>query len=78
MFDRVGFFDPTFRYGEDTDWVFRAVYAGLVVARIDRPLIRRRIHGANLTYEAGPLREEVRQIVFRSVRERIAKRRRSS
>jgi glycosyltransferase involved in cell wall biosynthesis len=72
VFVRVGPFDPSFENGEDTEWVFRAVSAGMVIARTDRVLMRHRIHGANLTYQVAPSREAVRRIVLRSVRERLA------
>jgi glycosyltransferase involved in cell wall biosynthesis len=78
VFDRVGPFDPSYRIGDDTDWVFRAAAAGMVVARTDRALIRRRIHGANLTYQTATAREEVRRSVLRFARECIANHRRTS
>jgi glycosyltransferase involved in cell wall biosynthesis len=75
VFVRVGPFDPSFANGEDTDWVFRAVSAGMAIARTDRILMRRRIHGANLTYDTTRIRNAVRRIVLRSVRERLGARR---
>ena len=76
VFTRVGPFDPSCRIGEDTEWVFRAVSAGVAVARVDRVLIRRRIHGANLTYQEEAIHRMVRRIALRFARERIVERRR--
>lgn len=75
-FERVGAFDPTYRVGEDTDWMLRAGAAGVVVARVERVLIRRRLHGANLTYRTEELRTAVHRSVLRLARDRIAARRR--
>jgi GT2 family glycosyltransferase len=74
VFDRVGLFDPSYRVGEDTEWMFRAVAAGMVIAKLDRVLIRRRIHGANLTYRAEEMRSAIERTVLRFVRDRIAER----
>jgi GT2 family glycosyltransferase len=75
VFDRVGAFDPSFRVGEDTDWMLRARVAGLVVARVDRVLIRRRIHGANLIYRTEEMRAAIHRTVLRLARQRLVERR---
>ena len=74
VFDRVGPFDPSYRVGEDTEWMFRAVAAGMVIAKLDRVLIHRRIHGANLTYRAEEMRSAIERTVLGFVRDRIAER----
>jgi glycosyltransferase involved in cell wall biosynthesis len=76
VFDRVGLFDPSLRAGEDTEWLLRAGAAGAVIARLDRPVIRRRIHPASLTGRpgAGPA-AEARRIVLAFARARIRARR---
>ena len=75
IFDRVGAFDPSYRVGEDTEWMLRARAAGVVIARVDRVLIHRRIHGANLTYRTAELRAAIHRIVLRLARDRISARR---
>lgn len=75
VFDRVGAFDPSYRVGEDTDWMLRARAAGVVVGAVDRVLIRRRIHGANLTYRTEEMQAAIHRTVLRLTRDRIAKRR---
>jgi glycosyltransferase involved in cell wall biosynthesis len=77
VFERVGAFDPAFRVGEDTDWMLRARAAGVVVKRLDRVLIRRRLHGANLTYRTEEVQAAVHRVVLRLARERLARRRRA-
>jgi glycosyltransferase involved in cell wall biosynthesis len=75
VFDRVGAFDASYRVAEDMEWMFRAVAAGVVVAKVDRVLIRRRIHGANLTYRTKEMRAATHRIVLRLARDRISEHR---
>jgi glycosyltransferase involved in cell wall biosynthesis len=50
-FARVGPFEEDLRVGEDTDWLFRAFEAGLRPVFVDEPVIVRRYHGGNLSYD---------------------------
>lgn len=52
-FDAVGPFDPTFRISEDTDWLIRCRRAGVRIEVLPHVVLRRRIHGSNLTHRAG-------------------------
>lgn len=47
--DRVGPFDEVLRGGEVIDWLHRARAAGLRLELLGDVLLRRRVHGANLT-----------------------------
>ena len=71
--ETVGGFDPALRLAEDTDWLSRATAAGLGVATIGDVLVRRRLHGGNLTQDV-PL-EVVRRSLATVLRARIADRR---
>lgn len=51
VFEIVGGFDERKRLGEDQDWYLRAERAGIGKEIIPEPLVRRRIHGKNMTYE---------------------------
>jgi glycosyltransferase involved in cell wall biosynthesis len=53
-FDRVGRFDPARRLAEDTDWIVRALDLGMEMLVVPRPLLLRRIHGANLSCDRDP------------------------
>jgi glycosyltransferase involved in cell wall biosynthesis len=77
VFDKVGLFDPSYRVGSDTEWILRAQTTGAVLARLNRVLTHRRIHGTNLIYQYGERRNELKRAVIGLVRHRIAKRRRS-
>ena len=63
VFDRVGLFDTSFSVAEDTDWLLRARVSGVQYEFVDRILLRRRIHGANLMYRS----EDRRQALFRAL-----------
>ena len=67
VFDRVGGFDPSYAFaGEDTEWYLRAKSAGARIDLVDHLMLRRRIHGANLTYQV----EDLDRALFRLLRER--------
>ncbi len=67
VFDRVGGFDPSYAFaGEDTEWYLRATSAGVRIDLVDHLMLRRRIHGANLTYQV----EDLDRALFRLLRER--------
>ena len=48
-FDKVGLFDRTLRFGEDTDWYTRAQEKGARVERLDLVTLLVRRHGENMT-----------------------------
>lgn len=47
VFGLVGPFDETLRLSEDVDWLARAADAGVQAGRLDRTLLRYRIHAGN-------------------------------
>jgi glycosyltransferase involved in cell wall biosynthesis len=49
-FEQVGAFDESYRTGEDTEWLSRLVTRGGRLDRVAQVTVRRRMHGANLTY----------------------------
>lgn len=53
VFDRVGRFDETLRYGEDVDFLLRAREAGLRAKFVDAVTIRYRRHDGSLTRVPG-------------------------
>jgi glycosyltransferase involved in cell wall biosynthesis len=60
VFDRVGPFDPTLRFSEDTDWLLRFRDGGGLGATLPQVLSYRRLHRDNAT--AGSRREQVRAL----------------
>lgn len=53
IFDRVGGFDPAYRVGEDIEWFFRARDAGVPFGVLPEVLVRRRLHGTNVSGQPG-------------------------
>lgn len=47
--DRVGPFDTTTSFVTAVDWIARARATGLAIVMLDEVVLRRRVHGANLT-----------------------------
>ncbi|HAS82028.1 MAG TPA: glycosyl transferase family 2, partial [Verrucomicrobia bacterium] len=51
VFDKAGLFDPAQKEGADLDWSLRARDAGFAAVAIPDVLMRRRIHGGNLSHQ---------------------------
>jgi glycosyltransferase involved in cell wall biosynthesis len=67
----VGPFDETMRRGSDTDWLLRALEAGLRPVLMEQDVIVRRFHGGNLSYGY----EGYRKAMFGILRRRAARQR---
>jgi glycosyltransferase involved in cell wall biosynthesis len=52
-FDRFGLFDPALRYSPGAPWMVSAVARGAVLEALPDVLMRRRLHGANLSKTAS-------------------------
>ncbi len=50
-FDKVGLFNKTLLFGEDTDWYNRANERGVAMRRVDAVTLHVRRHGGNMTHE---------------------------
>lgn len=67
-FERVGPFDSRFAVASDSDWFFRATDAGLRMAFVREPLLRRRVHDENNSRLTELNNAELRQVALESVR----------
>ena len=67
----VGPFDETMRRGSDTDWLLRALEAGVRPVMMEEDVIVRRFHGGNLSYGY----EGYRRAMFGILRRRAARQR---
>src|SRR5262249_15171349 len=67
VYARVGVFDASYSVGEDMDWIFRAVSAGVGWKLLDDVLTYRRIHGANLSYRSA----DMHRALFRALHGRV-------
>jgi glycosyltransferase involved in cell wall biosynthesis len=67
VFDLVGDFDPSYRIGNDFDWVARAKDLGIQMTILPQVLMRRRIHETNLSYETQTQRADLFRLVKASI-----------
>jgi GT2 family glycosyltransferase len=49
VFEKVGLFDPTLRFAEDSDWYIRAAELGIKMKRLEETRLYVRRHGQNMT-----------------------------
>jgi GT2 family glycosyltransferase len=73
VFDRVGLFDPQFVGGGDVDWFARAKDMGMPTVFLDAILLKKRIHGGNLTIQNQSNDTELLRIIKRTVDRQRAK-----
>jgi len=59
----AGGFDPSYRLSEDMEWLFRLERSGANVTKLDEVLVRRRIHGANATYQTQQMNADLMRAV---------------
>lgn len=67
VFSKVGLFDPTLRYGEDTDWFMRARELGIVVRKLEEITLVVRRHGNNMTLNRDPRELNQLRVLKKSV-----------
>lgn len=65
--EKIGNFNPTYKYSNDADWFFRAQDAGILNFVIPQVLLSRRIHDTNLSHQTQSMNSELLQIVKSSV-----------
>ena len=73
-FDLIGFFEEEMRQADDTDWLARAKDAGVSWKMLPETLVRKRIHGGNITYR-GDTRARGQAELLEITRRAIARRR---
>jgi len=69
LFDRVGFFDPSMRAGEDIDWNLRVRESGSQEKRIPEVVLLYRRHDSNCTNAINSIKEGQ----FTSIRKKLAR-----
>jgi glycosyltransferase involved in cell wall biosynthesis len=72
VFARVGVFDPAYPIINDLDWLVRARDAGVSDVVTPEVVVRRRVHGANLTYRAAERAQELLRLMHASTRRKDA------
>jgi glycosyltransferase involved in cell wall biosynthesis len=67
-FGRVGLFDPSYPIINDLEWLARARDAGVADVVTEQVVVRRRVHGGNLTYQAAARAQELLRALHGSAR----------
>lgn len=70
VFDEVGLFDAAVETAGDGDWVARAINKGVRFETFDRLVLRKRVHGTNLTLNAATVNAELLKILRRSIHQK--------
>jgi glycosyltransferase involved in cell wall biosynthesis len=65
VFEQVGAFDATLTQGDFIDWFLRARAGGIVPVQIDEVVLRRRVHGDNMTVRRKTRRSDYLTVVRR-------------
>ena len=66
-FDRVGPFDTSYRYANDTDWISRATDQGVPCAMLNEVYVDKRVHDTNLGHNAPEMRKDIMRMVRSAV-----------
>ena len=61
--ERVGAFDASYRIADDMDWLLRVRAEGFAIEVLPDVVMRRRVHGTNLTYQMSVIRQEMLRIM---------------
>lgn len=69
-FEKVGLFDSTLRFGEDSDWFIRATEMSLPIKRLEETSLYVRRHGGNMTEGRNILELNVMKVFKKSLERR--------
>ena len=67
IFEKVGLFNPEYRFGENAEWLARAKDAGISLAILPETLLISRVHGQNLTHHSDAMRSNVLKALKSSI-----------
>jgi glycosyltransferase involved in cell wall biosynthesis len=67
VFNRVGLFDVTLRYGEDTDWFFRSWEQDTPMHMLFEPMLHYRIHVGGMTHGRDVVQKGYLRVLKKSI-----------
>ena len=67
VFEKIGFYNPSYRLGENAEWLARAKDAGIRMAILPETLLLSRVHGQNLTYHLDEMRSNILKALKTSI-----------
>lgn len=74
VFKEIGYYSPDYKASEDTEWIWRAMDAKIPIKKIEKNLVRRRLHGSNLSWV---MVKDHKANLMRILRESVARKKRS-
>lgn len=74
VFDVVGLFNTDLLYGEDTEWYYRCIARGVYIKYSDDIVVRRRMHGNNITIKTKRNVDDSKKILADVLRKRCNER----
>jgi len=80
FFDKIGWFNPSLRLGDGTDWFLRITESGAVVEILPDALTYRRIHHENMSMELGTraMTSAMRDAQLRAIKASLDRRRQTA
>ena len=67
ILEKVGEFNPIYKYGNDSDWFFRATDAGISKAILPETLLHKRIHNANESHKVQAMTLDMMKFLRSSI-----------
>jgi glycosyltransferase involved in cell wall biosynthesis len=67
VFNQIGDFNPIYKFGNDSDWFFRAIDGGFPVVVIPEMLLYKRIHDANESHKIQAMTDDMLKLVRASI-----------
>ena len=67
ILEKVGEFNPNYKFGNDSDWFFRAKDAGIPMAILPETLLYKRVHSANESHKIEAMTTDMLQLVRSSI-----------
>lgn len=68
LMEKVGPFDPVYRFGSDYDWLSRAKHQNVPLLTIEEPLLLKRLHEGNESQYVKDVHKELALLLHRSIR----------
>jgi len=67
VFEEIGYFEPSYKYGNDVDWFGRTYDAGIPMTILPEVFLYKRIHSANESHKVQAITSELLQVLRSSI-----------
>ncbi|MCP2727284.1 glycosyltransferase family 2 protein [Limnofasciculus baicalensis] len=72
IFEKVGNLNPNYKFGNDSDWFFRANDVGIPMVILPETLLYKRVHGANESHKIQSMTADMLKLVRSSIQRKRA------